>query len=159
VYDSLEGFQRHVEECLEGVKLLRRRTFPTDPASNCWESVELQECLERYRKKAASQDNQDVAQESPLEMFMSWLKKQPPLPMSSSASRDAGKKKSRKGKGTLTVHFSDQNDESLRKWKESLGIGSGTSISDPKDPRKVIIMSLGLEVGNLLPVPGCSEAD
>lgn len=40
----------------------------------------------------------------------------------------------------------DQNDESLRKWKESLGIGSGTSISDPKDPRKVIIMSLGLEI-------------
>ncbi|EMC91962.1 hypothetical protein BAUCODRAFT_78774 [Baudoinia panamericana UAMH 10762] len=40
----------------------------------------------------------------------------------------------------------DQNDESLRKWKESLGIGSGTSISDPKDPRKCIILSLGLEV-------------
>ncbi|TKA58707.1 hypothetical protein B0A49_08277 [Cryomyces minteri] len=40
----------------------------------------------------------------------------------------------------------DQNDESLRKWKESLGIGAGASISDPKDPRKVIIMSLGLEV-------------
>lgn len=44
----------------------------------------------------------------------------------------------------------DQNDESLRKWKESLGIGSGTSISDPKDPRKVIILSLGLEVSNPL---------
>jgi len=41
---------------------------------------------------------------------------------------------------------SDQNDESLRKWKESLGIGSGTAISDPNDPRKVIILSLGLEV-------------
>ncbi|WPH04405.1 E set domain-containing protein [Acrodontium crateriforme] len=40
----------------------------------------------------------------------------------------------------------DQNDESLRKWKESLGIGSGTSISDASDPRKVIILSLGLEV-------------
>lgn len=40
----------------------------------------------------------------------------------------------------------DQNDESLRKWKESLGIGSGTSTSDPNDPRKVIILSLGLEV-------------
>ncbi|GAB7350658.1 hypothetical protein MBLNU459_g1224t1 [Dothideomycetes sp. NU459] len=41
---------------------------------------------------------------------------------------------------------SDQNDESLRKWKESLGIGSGTTISDPKDPRRVIILSLGLEI-------------
>jgi Rho GDP-dissociation inhibitor len=40
----------------------------------------------------------------------------------------------------------DQNDESLRKWKESLGIGTGESISDPNDPRKVIITSLGLEV-------------
>ena len=40
----------------------------------------------------------------------------------------------------------DKNDESLRKWKESLGIGSGTTLSDPKDPRKVIMLSLGLEV-------------
>ncbi|KAK4936467.1 hypothetical protein LTR28_010160, partial [Elasticomyces elasticus] len=39
----------------------------------------------------------------------------------------------------------DQNDESLRKWKESLGLGSGTPLSDPNDPRKVIIKSLGLE--------------
>nr|POF03523.1 rho gdp-dissociation inhibitor [Quercus suber] len=42
----------------------------------------------------------------------------------------------------------DQNDESLRKWKESLGIGSGTTIADPSDPRKVIILSLGLEVAD-----------
>lgn len=41
---------------------------------------------------------------------------------------------------------SDQNDESLRKWKESLGLGSGNTISDPNDPRKVILLSLGLEV-------------
>jgi hypothetical protein len=40
----------------------------------------------------------------------------------------------------------DQNDESLRKWKESLGLGSGNTISDPNDPRKVILLSLGLEV-------------
>ncbi|KAK3678014.1 rho GDP dissociation inhibitor [Recurvomyces mirabilis] len=40
----------------------------------------------------------------------------------------------------------DQNDESLRKWKESLGIGSGNTIGDPNDPRKCIILSLGLEV-------------
>ncbi|KAF2755302.1 RHO protein GDP dissociation inhibitor-containing protein [Pseudovirgaria hyperparasitica] len=31
----------------------------------------------------------------------------------------------------------DQNDESLRKWKESLGLGAGNTISDPNDPRKV----------------------
>jgi len=41
--------------------------------------------------------------------------------------------------------ITDQNDESLRKWKESLGIGSGTTIGDSSDPRKVIIVSLGLE--------------
>ncbi|KAM0691727.1 hypothetical protein Q7P36_007926 [Cladosporium allicinum] len=40
----------------------------------------------------------------------------------------------------------DENDESLRKWKESLGLGSGNTISDPNDPRKVILLSLGLEV-------------
>jgi Rho GDP-dissociation inhibitor len=40
----------------------------------------------------------------------------------------------------------DQNDESLRKWKESLGIGSGKLIGDPNDPRTCIIESLGLEV-------------
>ena len=40
----------------------------------------------------------------------------------------------------------DQNDESLRKWKESLGIGAANTIADPNDPRKVIILSLGLEV-------------
>ena len=47
---------------------------------------------------------------------------------------------------SLTAPQTDQNDESLRKWKESLGIGSGKSISDPNDPRKCIIQSLGLEV-------------
>lgn len=40
----------------------------------------------------------------------------------------------------------DQNDESLRKWKESLGIGSGNAIGDASDPRTCIILSLGLEV-------------
>jgi len=40
----------------------------------------------------------------------------------------------------------DQNDESLRRWKESLGIGSGKDLSDPNDPRRAIILSLGLEV-------------
>jgi Rho GDP-dissociation inhibitor len=46
--------------------------------------------------------------------------------------------------------MTDQNDESLRKWKESLGIGSGTTIGDASDPRKVIIVSLGLEVRSSL---------
>ncbi|KAH0545569.1 hypothetical protein FGG08_000400 [Glutinoglossum americanum] len=40
----------------------------------------------------------------------------------------------------------DQNDDSLRRWKESLGIGSGKDLSDPNDPRSAIILSLGLEV-------------
>ena len=40
----------------------------------------------------------------------------------------------------------DAQDESLRKWKESLGLGSGQTISDPNDPRQVILLSLGLEV-------------
>ncbi|KAF2196400.1 rho-gdp dissociation inhibitor [Delitschia confertaspora ATCC 74209] len=41
----------------------------------------------------------------------------------------------------------DQNDESLRKWKESLGIGTGKPLAtDPNDKRTCIIESLGLEV-------------
>lgn len=45
------------------------------------------------------------------------------------------------------VCFLDENDESLKRYKESLGIGSsGNQILDEKDPRLVIIQSLGLEV-------------
>ena len=40
----------------------------------------------------------------------------------------------------------DANDESLNKWKQSLGLGTGKDLSNPNDPRKVIILSLGLEV-------------
>jgi hypothetical protein len=46
----------------------------------------------------------------------------------------------------LTILITDQNDESLQKWKASLGLGQGKDISDPNDPRKCIILSLGLEV-------------
>lgn len=40
----------------------------------------------------------------------------------------------------------DQNDEALNRWKASLGLGGGNTISDPNDPRKCIIDSLALEV-------------
>lgn len=40
----------------------------------------------------------------------------------------------------------DANDESLRRYKESLGIGSGKTIADPNDPRTCVILSLALEV-------------
>jgi Rho GDP-dissociation inhibitor len=46
----------------------------------------------------------------------------------------------------LTLAVADENDESLQKWKASLGLGQGKDISDPNDPRKCIILSLGLEV-------------
>ena len=39
----------------------------------------------------------------------------------------------------------DQNDESLKKWKESLGIGAGTA-ADSSDPRKVIVLQLAMDV-------------
>lgn len=38
----------------------------------------------------------------------------------------------------------DQDDEALNRWKASLGLGSGTSVSDPNDPRRCIIKSLAL---------------
>lgn len=40
----------------------------------------------------------------------------------------------------------DANDESLNRWKASLGLGTGTPIADASDPRKCIIKSLSLEV-------------
>ncbi|RHZ51397.1 rho GDP-dissociation inhibitor [Aspergillus thermomutatus] len=40
----------------------------------------------------------------------------------------------------------DQNDESLNRWKASLGLNTGNPIGDPNDPRKCIIKSLALEV-------------
>jgi Rho GDP-dissociation inhibitor len=42
----------------------------------------------------------------------------------------------------------DQNDESLKKWKESLlgAAGNNTTTGDPSDPRTCVIVSLGLEV-------------
>ncbi|EFR00257.1 rho GDP-dissociation inhibitor [Nannizzia gypsea CBS 118893] len=42
----------------------------------------------------------------------------------------------------------DQNDESLNRWKASLGLGSGTPITNPSDPRTCIIKSLALEVAD-----------
>jgi RHO protein GDP dissociation inhibitor len=38
----------------------------------------------------------------------------------------------------------DQEDEALNRWKASLGLGSGTPIADPSDPRKCVIKSLAL---------------
>ncbi|PVU92081.1 hypothetical protein BB559_003851 [Furculomyces boomerangus] len=40
----------------------------------------------------------------------------------------------------------DANDESLRKWKESLGLNKATAISPTDDPRKVVVTALVLEV-------------
>ncbi|KAH0847561.1 hypothetical protein AYO21_01467 [Fonsecaea monophora] len=40
----------------------------------------------------------------------------------------------------------DQGDDALNRWKQSLGLGSGTPIGDPNDPRTCIIKSLSLEV-------------
>lgn len=42
----------------------------------------------------------------------------------------------------LTFNSKDAEDESLQRYKKSLGLGGGTSISDPNDPRVCIILSL-----------------
>lgn len=59
----------------------------------------------------------------------------------------------------------DQNDESLNRWKASLGISSSPAIQvDPKDQRRCVIKSLALEVEGRpditidLTAPGSVEA-
>jgi hypothetical protein len=45
-----------------------------------------------------------------------------------------------------TLPGADAEDQSLAKWKASLGISAGPTASDPSDPRRCIIQSLTLEV-------------
>lgn len=65
----------------------------------------------------------------------------------------------------LTSAIPDQNDESLNRWKASLGISSSPAIQvDPKDQRRCVIKSLALEVEGRpditidLTAPGSVEA-
>ncbi|KAI1367305.1 rho GDP dissociation inhibitor [Xylaria arbuscula] len=46
----------------------------------------------------------------------------------------------------------DENDESLQRYKKSLGLGGGKDISDPNDPRVCIIQSLTMESAGRPPV-------
>ncbi|KAL1920197.1 uncharacterized protein VTP21DRAFT_1343 [Calcarisporiella thermophila] len=44
-------------------------------------------------------------------------------------------------------HNLDAGDESLRKWKESLGLKAGAgNAAPPDDPRKVVVLQLAMEV-------------
>lgn len=59
----------------------------------------------------------------------------------------------------------DQNDESLNRWKASLGISSSPALPvDPKDTRRCVIHSLALEVAGRpditidLSVPGALQS-
>ncbi|KAK3389301.1 immunoglobulin E-set [Podospora didyma] len=46
----------------------------------------------------------------------------------------------------------DANDESLQRYKESLGLTGGNDLSDPNDPRACIILSLSMEAEGRDPV-------
>jgi len=41
-------------------------------------------------------------------------------------------------------HKLDADDDAMKRYKESLGLGNGTPIGDPRDPRTCIIKSLAL---------------
>ncbi|KAJ0364839.1 hypothetical protein COL26b_012347 [Colletotrichum chrysophilum] len=56
------------------------------------------------------------------------------------------------GEITPTNAATDQNDESLQRYKESLGLGGGKDLSDPSDPRVCIILSLTMESPGREPV-------
>jgi Rho GDP-dissociation inhibitor len=47
---------------------------------------------------------------------------------------------------------SDEGDESLQRYKQSLGLGGGKDLSDPNDPRVCIIQSLTMESPGRAPV-------
>ncbi|KAI1381863.1 E set domain-containing protein [Hypoxylon crocopeplum] len=46
----------------------------------------------------------------------------------------------------------DANDDSLQRYKQSLGLGGGKDLSDPNDPRVCIIQSLTMESPGRAPV-------
>ncbi|KAK3378678.1 immunoglobulin E-set [Lasiosphaeria ovina] len=46
----------------------------------------------------------------------------------------------------------DAGDESLQRYKESLGLGGGADLSDPNDPRVCIIQSLSMEAEGRDPI-------
>lgn len=46
----------------------------------------------------------------------------------------------------------DAGDDSLQRYKESLGLGGGKDISDPNDPRVCIILSLTMDSEGRPPV-------
>lgn len=52
----------------------------------------------------------------------------------------------------MLTFFADANDESLQRYKESLGLSTGATISDPNDPRVCIILSLTMESAGREPV-------
>lgn len=65
----------------------------------------------------------------------------------------------------LTNNQTDQNDESLNRWKASLGISNSPTLPvDPKDDRRCVIHSLALETAGRpdividLSVPGALES-
>ncbi len=46
----------------------------------------------------------------------------------------------------------DAEDESLKKWKESLGISTSNTIGDPNDKRKVVILELAVLIEGRDPI-------
>lgn len=63
-----------------------------------------------------------------------------------------GYKLSQPKQSLAEYHQMDANDESLQRYKESLGLGGGRDLSDPNDPRVCIILSLTMESAGRAPV-------
>ncbi|EAA33032.2 hypothetical protein GE21DRAFT_5580 [Neurospora crassa] len=65
---------------------------------------------------------------------------------------NSGYKLSQPKQSLAEYHKMDENDESLKRYKESLGLGGGNDLSDPNDPRVCIIHSLSMESPGREPV-------
>lgn len=68
------------------------------------------------------------------------------------AEESTGYKLSQPKQSLAEYRQMDAGDESLQRYKESLGLGGGKDLSDPADPRVCIIKSLTMESPGRAPV-------
>ncbi|VVT45114.1 uncharacterized protein SAPINGB_P000642 [Magnusiomyces paraingens] len=79
------------------------------------------------------------------------MSKQPEIDQELVAEDTAGYKVT--DKKTIAEYANlDAEDDSLKKWKESLGLSTGALIGDPNDKRRVVVLELRVDVEGADPI-------